>query len=150
MTEAYIRKNFPHFKNIFYVNEPAKGVAWTNIKKQQLFLNAPKWALVPFEHKFFILAHEEGHDVLHTKDEFEADKYAYEKYEKYNFSNAATVQALQLHLDCNNPVHKARIWQQYERTLKNDFEEFHIKQAYRKHYDTIAETKQKLKKILYA
>ncbi len=145
----FIRKHFPHFKRIYLVDEPKKGVAWTQIKKRQLWLNIPKWNLVPFEHQFFILAHEEGHGVLHTKDEMEADKYAYDKYEKMNFNNTAAVQALQMFLDVRNPVHKARIWQQYQRSLKNDFEEFKIPSAFRKHYDTIKETKTKLKKILH-
>ncbi len=148
MELAYIRKHFSHFTRIFLVDEPTKGVAWTNIKKKQLWLNVPKWDNVPFEHQFFILAHEEGHGVLHTKDEMSADMYAYNKYEKMNFNNTAAVQALQMFLDTNNPVHAARIWQQYQRSLKNDYEEFGIQTAKRSHYTTIYETKQKLKKFL--
>lgn len=148
MDIEYIKQHFPFFKAIYTVYEPSKGVAWTSLKKRALYLNNAKWLALPFEHKFFVLAHEEGHNVLHTKDELAADAYAYDKYEKQNFSNVEAVKALQLHLDNNNPVHKARIWQQYQRALKNSFYEHGKESAYRKHYTTINETKKILQKNL--
>lgn len=150
MTVDYIKAHFPHFTSIELVNSDKLSVASTNIKTKALRINVPKFSLLPFEHQFFVLAHEEGHGVVHTKDELLADKYAYDKYEKYNLSNAEAVKALHLYLDMTNPVHQARVWQQIQRSLKNDYEEFGIKEAYRNHYETIPETKKRLKKILYA
>ena len=145
MDIGYIRTHFPTFKKITFLWEPSKGVARTNIRTREVIINTAKWYSIPFEHRFFILAHEEGHNIMHTKDELEADRYAYEKYEKYNFSNTEAVRALQLHLDSFNPVHEARIWQQYQRVLQNNYEEYGIQKAYRPHYQTIQQTKQLLK-----
>lgn len=148
MDISYIRKHFPSFKKVTFLYEPSKGVARTNIRTREVIINTAKWFTIPFEHRFFILAHEEGHNLMNTKDELEADKYAYDKYEKYNFSNTEAVRALQLHLDTFNPVHEARIWQQYQRALKNNYTEYGIKEDYRPHYNTIEETKKILQKKL--
>ena len=149
MTLAYIRLNFPFFRHVHFVNDPNQSVAFTRIKTRELFINTCKFNQLPFEHQFFIIAHEEGHNILHTKDELLADAHAYERYEKHNFSNKEAVKLLHQSLDSRNPVHAARIFQQYQRSLKNDFTEFGIQSARRNHYATIVETRNNIKKQLY-
>jgi hypothetical protein len=148
MEAQFIKHHFPHFKKIVAVNDPTKSVAYCNIRKQWLYINIPKFQLLPFEHKFFVLAHEEGHCILHTTDELKADAHAYSRYEKMDYNNDEAVKALHCYLDMKNPVHKARVWQQIQRSLRNDFEEKKIQTAYRERYETMEQTKQKLRKIL--
>jgi hypothetical protein len=147
MDIQYILNNFS-FKKVCWVNEPSKGVAWTYIKKGLLVINKPKFLALPFPHQFFIIAHEEGHNICHTKDEMTADLHAYKRFEKMNFDNDSALQTLHLFLDCRKPVHKARLWAQYQRGLENDYNEFGITTAYRPHYETVNEIKIKLKKQL--
>jgi hypothetical protein len=148
LSKEIIQKHFKGFKKIIFSYEPSKGAARSNLKNGTVIINNSKCTNMPLEHLFFILCHEEGHIVLNTKDELEADKYAFAKYEKYNFDNSATVNVLKEHLDEKNPVHQARLFAQYNRALQNDFKEKNIKSAYRKHYYSVAEVKQKLKNIL--
>ncbi len=148
LSKEIIQKHFPAFTKIIFSYEPSKGAARSSLKNGTVIINNSKCTNMPLEHIFFILCHEEGHIVLNTKDELEADKYAFAKYEKYNFGNDATVQVLNAHLDHKNPVHQARIFAQYQRALQNDFKEKKIKSAFRKKYYSVDEVKEKLKIIL--
>lgn len=136
MNVSYIIEHFPHFKRIKNVYSKTMGVAMVNVNSGTLVLNNAKFNKLPFYHQFFVLCHEEGHFVLQTKDELEADNYAFKKYEKYNFPNKEAFASLHNYLDTKNPVHKGRMWLQYQRSLENDYREFRIEASKRKNYDT--------------
>jgi hypothetical protein len=148
LSKEIIHKHFPAFTKIIFTYEPSKGAARSSLKNGSVIINNSKCTNMPLEHIFFILCHEEGHIVLNTKDELEADRYAFAKYEKYNFDNSATVQVLHQHLDHTNEVHKARLFAQYQRALENDYKEKKINSAYRKKYYSVADVKRRLKEIL--
>lgn len=109
----------------------------------ELVLNKFYWDQLKPEHKFYILAHEEGHILYNTKDEFKADEHASERYLETGHSVREAVKALSDHLDRNNPVHIARAWAQYQRALKYDWEHNHFKNSYREHYESSDEVIQK-------
>jgi hypothetical protein len=44
-----------------------------------IHINMSRWKKLPQPHRDYILAHEEGHYVLDTSNEFEADEYAFKK-----------------------------------------------------------------------
>ena len=120
MNIEYIREHFPFFSTIYIIDSQTKGVASTNLEHRTLTLNIDKLKCLSFEQIFFVICHEEGHSVMHTTDELLADKYAYSKYEKYNFSNEEPIKLLHQYLDLKNPINKARLWRQIQRSKYND------------------------------
>lgn len=69
------------FSSIKYVND-ANFVAQVNHDDNSLLINETIWQHLNDDVKQFILWHEEGHLKLDTRDEFEANGYAIDKYVK--------------------------------------------------------------------
>ena len=87
----------------------------------EVWINRKIFDTLPEEHKIFILLHEEGHIVLNTKDEFEADAYAFKKYAEKGYGMKESVKALSRVLECNNPEHYWRCgymhWKQHDKLI---------------------------------
>ncbi len=108
---------------VYYVTSGlGKSPAATNRKTGALYINIPYWEHLPFEHKLYVLLHEEGHIVHDTSDEFLADKYAFEQYVKMGYSLTEAVYALSKVLTLTTDEHIERIERQLNRALIFDFE----------------------------
>lgn len=136
--------NFPYFKKIRFVNDPKEGIAKSKASTGELVINKFYWNKLKPEHKYYVLAHEEGHMQFNTRDEIMADDHASAKYLAAGYSITESVKALSEHLDRNNPVHIARAWAQYNRALKYDWEKNKNKKSYRADYDTPDEIREKI------
>jgi hypothetical protein len=138
--------DFPYFSEVNFINNKKEGIAKSNIYTKELVLNLFYWQKLKPEHKFYVLAHEEGHIFFKTKDELKADEHASERYMAAGLPITESIHALSDHLDRNSPVHIARAWMQYQRALQYDWQHNKNKKAWRTHYDTKDEVKQKLLK----
>jgi hypothetical protein len=148
MTEKFIRQHFPGFDTIVFENSPDESIARTNIERGRIKINVPRFNRLNFYQQFFVLCHEEAHNLLQTTDELEVDRAAFHKYEKYNFPNDETIKALHTGLHNTSMVHRARMYAQVQRVKENNYREHHIKKDYQPHYEDVEEIKQDLKKIL--
>ena len=82
-----------------------------------------KFDFLPEPVKKFIIHHEIGHYELQTKDEIEADNYAFSKYagtEPYSLKNS--IDAMTDVFSFQKPIHYKRLYEQYKRILKWDWE----------------------------
>lgn len=126
------------------MNSKSEGIAKSKASTGELVINMHYWSKLKEEHKFYVLAHEEGHIKFNTRDEIEADEWASKKYFNAGFKISESVKALSQHLDRNNPVHIARAWLQYNRALQYDWEHNQNKKAFRKNYETATTIKNKI------
>lgn len=86
-----------------------------------IYLNMRLWNDIPENVQKVILAHEMGHHVLNTPDEFLADEFAFNSFAlSQKGSLKALFQAVTKHLDMNNPSHRARAEKQIQRIFKLD------------------------------
>jgi len=136
--------DFPYFRKVRFINDKSEGIAKSQRKTHELVINLYYWKQMKPEHKFYILAHEEGHIFYDTRDELEADEYASKKYLNAGLKISESVKALCEHLDRKSPVHIARAWAQYQRALKFDYEHNHNQKAFRQHYESADLIKRKL------
>ncbi|GEM_PF-6425636 len=138
--------DFPCFTSMRFINDKKEGIAKSQRQTGELVLNLYYWNKIKPEHQFYILAHEEGHILYNTEDEMLADQHASERYMAAGFSITGSIKALEDHLDRNNPVHIARAWAQYERSLQYDWQHNKNKASYRDQYDSVEVIKSELKK----
>ncbi len=136
--------DFPYFTSLRFINDKKEGIAKSQMYTGELVLNLFYWSKLIPEHKFYVLAHEEGHVFYDTNDELEADSHASKRYLKAGLPIGKSITALSEHLDRNKPVHAARAWAQYQRALQYDWEHNKNKKAYRRHYDNANDVKIKL------
>ena len=89
----------------------------------ECLINKKVWNHLPEAYKKFILLHEEGHYVLQTTDEFEADAYAFDKYAgKAKGSLKNSIKALSDILPFITNEQKDRLNEQIKRALLYDFQ----------------------------
>lgn len=137
-------ENFTGFNKIRFINSKDEGIAKSRRSTGELVINKYYWPHLKDEHKFFILAHEEGHIINNTRDELIADEYASKKYLAAGFKLSESVKALSQHLNTKNPVHLARTWAQFQRALKHDYQENKNRKAYRPRYESAEDVRKKL------
>jgi hypothetical protein len=138
------------FSKVRFINTPLEGIAKSSPRTKELVINMHYWPRLKKEHQFFVLAHEEGHVVLKTRDEMEADDWAAKKYFEAGYKLSESVKALSEHLDRNNPVHIGRAWLQYNRALQYDWQHNQNANSFREQYETANTIKQKLLNKFYA
>jgi hypothetical protein len=97
-----------------------KTPAIVNRKTGAMFINKKVWSKIPFNERMFIILHELGHIVKNTKNEFEADQYAFEQYAKLGLSLKDSVDAMAQVLSYSNPQHYDRTVLQLKRALEYD------------------------------
>jgi len=78
------------------------------------------WRHIHPLHRIFILLHEEGHVVLQTTDELEADKYAFERYAELGYPLKHSILALAHVLTFTSREHFLRGYAQADRALQYD------------------------------
>lgn len=106
--------------SISFVDDLGSTPATVNRRTGELFLSAKKWKTMTPDQRLFMILHEEGHVVLNTTNEFEADNYAFEQYIKTGSSLKSSVSALTDVLSNDNPEHIARAMQQFKRAKNFD------------------------------
>jgi hypothetical protein len=94
--------------------------AIVNRKTGAMFINQKKWKNIPFNERMFIILHELGHIVKNTKNEFEADQFAFQEYAKLGLSLKDSVDAMAKVLSYANPQHYDRTVVQLNRALDYD------------------------------
>ncbi len=71
----------------------------------------------------WILSHEAGHFLKNTRDEFLSDKFAFDSLAgQFAGSLKSSISALSRHLPFDNPEHLNRLFVQFMRALRYDFE----------------------------
>lgn len=94
--------------------------ARVNRNTGHLTINTRIWPRIPFYQRIFIILHEEGHYVLQTTNELEADRYAGERYQALGFPLRESVYALSKILPWTSPEHSARANAQFKRAVSWD------------------------------
>jgi Zn-dependent protease with chaperone function len=107
--------------NIFFAKGMANNVAQCNRQTGELYLNVDMWDNLTEEQQAFIVYHEEGHIVLQTKNEFEADAYAVEKYFNSGLPLHKVIHAFTGVLSFSTPEHEARLHKAYSHFLYLDY-----------------------------
>lgn len=128
----------------FYRSNSKSSLAKVHRTNGDVKINLEQWNKLPEAHKVYVLCHEEGHYLLGTKDELEADQYASKKYLQAGYLISESVKALSLYLNENNPVHYARVWAQYQRALQFDHQVNRNSKAARPHYESVPEIKRNM------
>jgi len=88
-----------------------------------VLINADIWHDLELPARKFILLHEEGHYVLETSNEIEADTYAFENYvfsEPYSLKKVLKTISETLDIQ-NNPLHRERFNNIVEKVLQYDY-----------------------------
>lgn len=96
--------------------------ARVNRRTGEMFISLKHMRALPEEHRMFVMLHEMAHVVLQTKDEVEADAWAFKEYAKRGYSLKASVKALTSILNDQNPEHNWRMYLQLRRAEKYDYE----------------------------
>ena len=84
----------------------------------EMFLSQKALKGMPADYIYIVMLHEEGHIVIPTRDEDEADAYSFKRYTELGFNIEDTVKALKALLNNNNPAHHHRIMDQIARYEK--------------------------------
>ena len=107
--------------HIYHIDSPYPSIAFTKASTGEVWLNHRLAKGLPKEHIVFILLHEEGHIVLDTRNELEADNYAFKKYADAGYSLTQSVYALSKILNGTNPEHYWRCYYQLQRAISYDY-----------------------------
>ncbi len=86
------------------------GIAKINHSTQTIMVNAERWNTLPAWQQKQILLHELGHNKLDTRNEFEADEFAFRNYVgTEQRSLKKSIITLKQNLNASNPEHAQRI-----------------------------------------
>lgn len=88
-----------------------------------IFINSPIFNKLPAAQRFFVLLHECGHAHLQTKDEREADRWAFEQYVAAGYPLSESIFALTKILNHGRADHLERIQLQFNRAVNYDIYE---------------------------
>lgn len=110
----------PKFTSITLVNNLGKTPASVNVKTGDLYINVPVYKKLTPVQKKFVLWHEHGHYHLKTRNEFEADKYAFENVVKQGVSLKELIYSLSEVLSGDSSEHLDRVYKQYYRAKEYD------------------------------
>lgn len=112
----------PIFTSTTYVDDLGKTPASVNVRTGDLYINTPVFNKLKPLQKQFVLWHEHGHFSLKTRNEFEADNYAFEKMVNKNVSLKELVYSLSDVLSGENKQHYDRLIEQFNRAKKYDMD----------------------------
>lgn|GEM_PF-1552176 len=100
---------------------PGNTPARVNRITGDVYLSAAKLRQIRHpDHLRFIILHEQGHIKANTRDEIQADAWAFQEYAKKGYSLKNSVTALAQVLSGNNPEHYQRTYLQLKRALAFD------------------------------
>ncbi|MCX6250726.1 MAG: hypothetical protein NTX61_08240 [Bacteroidetes bacterium] len=105
---------------IFIVDDLGSTPARVNRFSGELYLNGKTWNTLDPVHRLFVLLHEAGHVTLNTKNEIEADRFAFEAFAKLGYPLSESVKALSRVLHFDNPGHTDRLTAQIRRAFEYD------------------------------
>ncbi|MCO5232853.1 MAG: hypothetical protein LC105_05425 [Chitinophagales bacterium] len=94
--------------------------ATVNRRTGEMYVSAKIWKQMTPDQRLFMMLHEEGHVILQTTNEFEADRYAFEQYIRTGRSLKHLVSALTHFLDSTNPEHIQRAQSLLAMAIKHD------------------------------
>lgn len=95
--------------------------AATDIRKGIVYVNPQLFYKYPEDYRAFILAHEAGHINQQTRNEHEADKWAFNWYTQTGRSTANLVHAMTKVLPYTTTEQKERTWHQLKRAAAFDY-----------------------------
>lgn len=105
---------------VYFVNDlggtPAKCLRSTG----ECWISLKDWRVLPFEHKVFILLHENYHIKLNSSNELEVDAAAHKEYMRRGYSLTESVKALTRVLSYTTPEHMERTKAQMIRSTVYD------------------------------
>lgn len=95
---------------------PAKCLRSTG----EMWIALKWWRKLPFEHKVFIILHENAHVVLNSSDEKLVDAYAHKQYLRMGYSITESIKALTKVLSYTTEEHFDRTRAQFARAVVYD------------------------------
>jgi len=107
-------------KSITVVPDLGSTPARVNRYTGAAYVNGRTWPDIPKESKLFILLHEAGHATKNTRDEIEADSFAFDAYARLGYPLSKSIQALTRVLNFSNPEHFDRVAAQLRRACMYD------------------------------
>lgn len=107
-------------RKVYFVEDlggtPAKCLRSTG----EMWIALKWWRKLPFEHKVFIILHENAHIVLNSSDEKEVDAYAHAQYLRMGYSITKSIEALTKVLSYSTEEHFDRTRAQFARAVIYD------------------------------
>lgn len=108
---------------VTYVDDLGQTPARVNRFTGEILINKRKWKKLPESTKKFILAHEKGHYILNTSDEFAADEYAFKQFAgTERKSLKKSIKAMDDVFSFTSPEQYERLNAQIKRALTYDVE----------------------------
>lgn len=113
-------KNQRGITKVYFVKDlggtPARCLRSTG----ECWISLKDWKKSPYEHKVFILLHENAHIFLDTSDELKVDALAHKQYLAMGFSLTSSITALTKVLSYSMPEHLTRTREQMVRATVYD------------------------------
>ena len=107
-------------KKVYFVEDLGKTPARCLRSTGECWVALKWWRTLPFEHKIFILLHENAHIVLNSSDEKLVDAYAHKQYMDMGFSLTESIYALSKVLSFSSGEHTERLQNQMVRATVYD------------------------------
>ncbi len=104
----------PKFNSVVYVEDMGNTPASINWKTSDLYLNKNVFTKLENDYKLFVLFHEYGHYYLKTKNEFKADKFAFQQLVQLGFPLKKMILALSSVLSGKSRQHTQRVFAMYQ------------------------------------
>ncbi|MEM7036282.1 MAG: hypothetical protein AAF570_04820 [Bacteroidota bacterium] len=108
---------------VHFLNDLGSTPAMVNMRTGALLLNKRMWDKMPPEQRFFVVLHELGHLRNQSRDEFDADAWAFNEYARRGYPLSASIYALSRNLSFNRPDHLKRVNAQWQRAALFDYQE---------------------------
>ncbi len=105
---------------IYEVDDLGTTPARVNRETGELYINKRIWPTLSKNKRMFILLHEAGHATLKTRNEFEADEYAFNNYAAMGLPLSESIKALTQVLPFDKPQHEERVMAQFNRAFQYD------------------------------
>lgn len=105
---------------IYEVDDLGTTPARVNRETGELYINKRVWPTLSKNKRMFILLHEAGHASLKTRNEFEADEYAFNNYAAMGLPLSESIKALSRVLPFDKPQHEQRVMAQFNRAFQYD------------------------------
>lgn len=93
---------------IEYFHDPREAAAMADLKTKVIFLNTAKFPKLDPIQREFVIFHEHGHLVLNTREEVEADLFAFQQLMAFGYAPKDIVQAFPGIVNMNSDLNQFR------------------------------------------
>lgn len=115
-----LKKGERGITRVYFVNDLGNTPARCLRSTGECWISLKHWKKLPFEHKVFILLHENEHILQNTSNELKVDAAAHKKYLRMGYSITQSILALTTVLSYTTEEHLVRTREQMVRATVYD------------------------------